>query len=111
VRCELCSWGIGTKLGSASKAALASGVLVWNSVAWCCWVIDDLIEKRSAHIAGLSRSAVGCGQHTFQQLIYKELSFQMQPKGLGFFNLISPKKNRDYGQSACYYLLFSLPGV
>lgn len=51
-------------------------------MACCCYVIDDLIEKCYAHIAGLSRSAINCGQHPFQQLMYKELSFQMQLKGL-----------------------------
>lgn len=40
------------------------------------------IEKIYAQLAGLSCSAISCGQHLFQQLMCKQLSFQMQPKGL-----------------------------
>lgn len=77
--CHLLRWDL-YKVGLCQQSY--AGVLVCNSMACCCYVIDDLIEKHYAHIAGLSHSAIGCRQHPFQQLMYEELSFEMQPKGL-----------------------------
>lgn len=62
-----------------------------------------LIEKLYAQLAGLSCSAISCGQHLFQQLMCKELSSQMQLKGLQF-----APKNWDYCDIS-YYLLFFSP--
>lgn len=105
--CLLLRWD-GYQIGLCQQSC--AGIwLVWNSMACCCYVIDDLTEKCYADIAGLSCSTIGCGQHPFQQLMYKKLSFQMQPKGLWFFNPICPPKMeimpRVYLIICCFFSL------